>query len=254
MEVMPVKHLLLQEYASVNGLEPLEPNKQNVDSAIRFLFKQLLRDMRPPWLGLTFPQALPGTNVLGRLTRPLFLSWDLAEGNKVFGETVAALLAKMVADVGLELKGYLAKPCYVCTSTSRPDRHMCMAVASMSDLIEHADGRLHYRCTNCKQHDAGESASGNSPLRVLQLYALAGETREQVLTPMHSKPVRLVVSAPPAIWAWGLRGPLPPVRTFLGTDIPMPVNDVRGRHWRYNKTQSDTMRYSASPYCGEASD
>ena len=77
MEVMPVKHLLLQEYASVNGLEPLEPNKQNVDS--------------------------------------------------------------------------------------------------------------------------GESASGNYPLRGLQLYALASETRGQVLTPTHSKPVRLVVSAPPAI-------------------------------------------------------
>ena len=198
----PNKELLLAEYAAAHGLGHLEATKENVDSAIRYLHKLLLRDMRPPWVTHTFPQALPGTGVLSRYTRPSFLQWDGAVGSKLFGETVVKLLTDVVEAVQLELKGFLAKPLYVCTSTSRSDSLMCMSVASMSKLTTHAEGRLHYLCGNCMQNDEGEPASGSFPLRVLHLYALVG-AGGQVLTPLHSKPVRLVVSAPLSNSAWG---------------------------------------------------
>ena len=81
---------------------------------------------------------------------------------------------------------------------------MCMSVASMSQLIKHVEGRLHYRCGHCVKKDEGEPASGSLPLRVLHVYALVG-AGGQALTPLHSKPVRLVVDAPPAKWAWGVK-------------------------------------------------
>ena len=62
----------------------------------------------------------------------------------MFGEAVAELLADAVAAVDLELRGFLARPLYVCTSTSGRDSLMCMSVASMSKLIMHREGRLHY--------------------------------------------------------------------------------------------------------------
>ena len=94
---------------------------------------------------------------------------------------------------------------------------MCMSVASMSQLITHVEDRPHYRCGNCP----GEPASGSSPLRVLHLYALIG-AGGQALTPLHSKPVRLVVDAPQAKWAWA--------RELRDDEIPrLESHDVKPR-------------------------
>ena len=70
-----------------------------------------------------------------------------------------------------------------------------LSVASMSEPVKHVEGRLYYRCGTCVIQDAGEPGSASSPLHVLYLYALV-EVGEQALTPLHSKPVRLVVLAP----------------------------------------------------------
>ena len=47
---MPNKKQLLAEYAAVTKLGQLEATQENVDSAIRYLHKLILRDLRPPWL------------------------------------------------------------------------------------------------------------------------------------------------------------------------------------------------------------
>ena len=67
----------------------------------------------------------------------------------LFGEAVAMLLADVAAAVDFELQGFLARPLYVCTSTSGRNSRMCMSVGSVSQLIAHDEGRLHYRCGNC---------------------------------------------------------------------------------------------------------
>ena len=84
--------------------------------------------------------------MLSKYTRPSFLQWDQAAGSKLFGDAVANLLADVAEAVDLELQGFLARPLYVCTSTSGSGSLMCMSVASMSQLITHTEGRLHYRC------------------------------------------------------------------------------------------------------------
>ena len=251
LEHTPNKHQLVAEYAAANELGELKATEENVNVAIRYLYKVLLRDLRPPWLAHTFPQALPGNNLLSKYTRPCFLQWDGEAGSKLFGEAVAKLLADAVAAVDLELRGFLARPLYVCTSTSGRDRLMCMSVASMSKLIMHREGRLHYRCGKCMAKAAGEPASGSSLLRVLHLYGLVG-TDGPALTPLHSRLVRLVVAAPPAQWAWG--------EQFREDDLPdldsrgaSPErgSDSRGVHWRYQAADSNAIWCYAGPYRGE---
>ena len=251
LEHTPNKHQLVAEYAAANELGELKATQENVNAAIRYLYKVLLRDLRPPWLTHTFPQALPGNNLLSKYTRPCFLQWDGEAGGKLFGEAVAKLLADAVAAVDLELRGFLARPLYVCTSTSGRDSLMCMSVASMSKLIMHREGRLHYRCGKCMAKDAGEPASGSSPLRVLHLYALVG-TDGRALTPLHSRPVRLVVAAPPAQWAWGeqLREDDLPGLDSRGAS-PERGLDSRGEHWRYQAADSNAIWCYAGPYRGE---
>ena len=73
--------------------------------------------MRPPWLTHTFPQALPGNGVLSKYTHPSFLQWDWEAGSKLFGDAVAELLAGVTKAADFELRGFLARPLYVCTST-----------------------------------------------------------------------------------------------------------------------------------------
>ena len=128
---------------------------------------------------------------------------------------------------------------------------MCMSVASMSQLVTHDEGRLHYRCGHRVKKDAGEPASGSFPLRVLHPYALVG-AGGQALTPLHSKPLRLVVDAPPAKWAWGreLRDDDRPRLDPHGAR-PERAEDSRGEHWRYSSAESDAIWYRAGPYRGE---
>ena len=103
--------------------------------------------------------------------------------------------------MALELCGFLARPLCGCTASSGSEGQMCMSVASMSQLIMHSEGRQHYRCKKCAG-DASlrEPASGSLPLRVLHLYALVG-TGGHAPTPLHMRPIRLVITAPPKEWA-----------------------------------------------------
>ena len=105
-----------------------------------------------------------------------------------------------------------------------------MSVASMSQLIKHVEGRLHYRCGNCATKEAGGPASGSLPLRLLHLYALVG-TGRATIAPLHAKPVRLIVDAPPAEWAWGRELPEDDRSRFDPVGVsPKRVRDSRGEH------------------------
>ena len=103
-----------------------------------------------------------------------FLQWDSEAGAALFGEGVAGKVTDAVLAVDLQLCGFLARPLYVCTASSGSDSLMCMSVASMSQLIMHKEGRLHYRCGQCAAEDDGEPASGSFPVCVLHLSALVG--------------------------------------------------------------------------------
>ena len=123
--------------------------QQLFDEAMQFLHTLLLQDLRPPWLGHQFPQALPGEGVLSRFTRPSFLQWvDDAQGKTraLFGNDLSDRVNITMEYMHLEHAGFVARPLYVCTKRIESGE-MCMNVASMSKFIQHRDGRSHYRCT-----------------------------------------------------------------------------------------------------------
>ena len=129
-----------------------------------------------------------------------------------------------------------------------------MSVASMSQLIKHVHGRLHYRCGNCAKKEAGEPASGSLPLRVLHLDALVG-TGGPTITPLHAKLARLIVDAPPAQWAWGRELPDDDRPRFDPNGVwPQRARDSRGEHWRYSSAASDAIWCHAAPYRGVPSE
>ena len=181
----------------------------------------------------------------------LFCQWSADQGASLFGVIVATKISQAVRAVALELSGFLARPLYVCTATSGSEGQMCRSVASMSQLIMHSEGRQHYRCKKCAgEASLREPASGSLPLRVLHLSALVG-AGEHGSAPLHMRPVRLVVAAPPAEWAWGQA-------RVLGCDRPTASPeqglDSVGVHWRYNEAESTAIWYRAGPYRGEASE
>ena len=214
----------------------------------------LLRDLRPPWLTHAFPQALPGNSLLSRYTRPCFLQWDLDEGLQLFGESVANKISQHVRAVDLELVGFLARPLYVCTASSGSKGEMCMSLASMSQLVKQTEGRQDYRCRKCAENDSErEPASSSSPLRVLHLYALV-DTSGPAPTPMHMQPVRLVVTAPPPEWAWGLDDVTDVFAGGRSAALPQQGRDSVGAHWRFNKPDSEAIWRRAHSYCGNPSE
>ena len=241
---------LIEEYAAVHNLDPLPDNKESLDAATRYLYKLLLSDLRPPWLTEAFPQALPGNSLLSRYSRPCFLQWGDGEGADLFGDSVATRISQHVDSLGLELRGFLARPLYVCTASSGRNGEMCMSLASMSQLVKHAEGRREYRCRKCaKKASEREPASGSGPLRVLHIYALVS-TSGPASTPLHMPAVRLVVTAPPEDWAW-CRSP-EDWSVYNGgarsTAWPTQGVDSRGAHFRYNDAESRVIWHRSRCY------
>ena len=122
-----------------------------------------------------------------------------------------------------------------------------MSVASMSYLVQQAAGRQQYRCAQCIADAEEVPVSDSTPLRVLHLYVLVS-ARDGSLTPLRMKAMRLVVSAPPDRWAWGMELGTLPEPTLAQ---PVMVDDNVGKHWRYNTQENDAIWCSASSYRGE---
>ena len=238
----------MEEYAGITGQDSLNPNDpSHVSAAIRYLYKCLLCDLRPPWLSDQFPQALPGSALLSRYTRPCFLTWDYEVGLQVFGKCVVDSICDAVQCWDLGVAGFIARPLYVCTTKVEPKSRMCLSLASMSKFITQSGKRTHYRCRKCLDSENADPNCHELPKRVLQLYALV-HTGVSKPTPIRMRPVRLVLVAPPDQWAWGEAYSQPLVSRKLGN--PERNYDCRGCHWSYEKEESDAIWLSAGPHLG----
>ena len=140
------KDQLVREYAAAMGVE-VQHTKAFFDEAVKCLYAFVLRDMRPPWLEHSFPQALPGDGVLSRYTRPCFLAWGAMTLRRVFGPPVVDAFARVVEALDFQLAGVVARPVYACTAHVRGG--MCMAMASMSRIFEEREGRGTFLCSKC---------------------------------------------------------------------------------------------------------
>ena len=78
------------------------------DKAVLYMHTLLLRDLRPPWLTHTFPQALPGDALLSQYTRPIFLQWLVDVAAALFGDTAMKLLDEVASAVSLKVAGLIA--------------------------------------------------------------------------------------------------------------------------------------------------
>ena len=149
------KDQLVKEYAAAIGVE-VQDTVAFFDEAVRCVYAHVLREMRPPWLEHSFPQALPGDGVLSRYTRPCFLAWFGAITLKRwFGVLVVRALLRVVDAVGLRIAGVVARPVYACTGNVR--RGMCMAMVSMSRIFEEEPRRGTYLCSGCARQRGGDA-------------------------------------------------------------------------------------------------
>ena len=235
------KQQLMTEYAAAMGVE-FQDTTEFLNEAVRYLYALILSDMRPPWLEHTFPQALPGSGVLSKYTRPCFLMWDFDTSLRVFGPRVARVLTGIMENVGLLLGGVVARPLYKCMG-SRPGG-ACMSMASMSRIFQGGPGRGEYLCSNCARRAQGMPVSDSAPLRALMLYAVTavGDGEGHAV---RMAPVRIVVSAPPAQWGWG--------RPAVGPEElqeAQPDWQQLGRvgQWRYSPRDSEQIWLSSGPF------
>ena len=97
----------------------------------------------------------------------------------------------------------------------------------------------------------GVPVSDSAPVRVLHLYALIS-TKGAGLTPMRMKAVRLVVSAPPDTWSWGVTAA--PDLQGMSMAHPARVTDRHSDFFRYNKKESDHLWNRSGCFRGEVHD
>ena len=218
------------------------------DEAIRCIYTYVLRDMRPPWLEHCFPQALSGNGVLSKYTRPCFLTWGADLATTVFGQPVVAELARITGSFDLVFSGVVARPLYACTADVQGS--MCMAMASMSRIFQGGTRRGEYLCHECAERSGGTPGSDSLPLRILLLYSLiAGGGGQDFL--VRTRPLRVVVRAPPDTWGWGApEGDQPEHREASPEWSP----EWEASHWRYNKVDSDQIWWHAAPFRGTPAD
>ena len=88
---------------------------------------------------------------------------------------------------------------------------------------------------------------------MLHLYALV-DTSGPAPTPLHMQPVRLVVTAPPPEWAWGLDDVTDVFAGGRSAALPQQGRDSVGAHWRFNKPDSEAIWRRAHSYCGNPSE
>ena len=147
---------LLEEYAALRGLQlpPVEhvrDRRMIFEAAVQYVHVNLLQDLSPPWVGSDFSQALPGDGVLCRYMKPTFLRWDAKLVRSLFGELVGAKWTQVLHKVACKMAGIVARPLYVCTELQKYGQP-CMAVASMSPLMQQKREHQHFRRTRCKTH------------------------------------------------------------------------------------------------------
>ena len=179
--------------------------------------------------------------MLSRVTRPRFLQWinDFTMDTRaLFGNELSDAVQRVMEYMGLEHAGFVARPLYACTTPLEGGR-MCMHVASMPKVIQHRDGRSHYRCTKCAE---SAPVSDSVPVRVLNLYILVRGGSKTTF--MRRAAYTLRLRAPPPRWAWGVDlGELPRLTQ---------ANPTReGKFYDYNDAESEAIWCYSCSYEGK---
>ena len=255
---------LVRDYVCANRVSAerarAAPKEELFDEAVRFMYKVLMRDLRPPWLDHTFLQALPGDAILSRFTRPSFLFWPEGQTEELFGATVHAKFAQRAEVVDLEFAGIVARPLYMCVETVGPGTgDMCENVASMTEHLRQEGGRAAYRCSACieRLRASGAPGAANAPRRALWAYPAVWSRGDSVSypTPLRvQSPVRLLVHVPPETWGWQEVSGSPPEAS--GTAAPTLYGDTgygTGYH-SYTKPESDSIWLRSGPFKAAAPD
>ena len=112
------------------------------------------------------------------------------------------------------------------------------------------DYRLHYRCARCTRiYDVD---LGQDCLRMLHLYVLMKSGTGNPL-PVHSKPLRLFVHAPPQEWRWSSEAHVFRDRPQASYACASPTHgtDPRGLFLRYSRDESNGIWMHSASYLGE---
>ena len=164
----------------------------------------------------------------------------------LFGNDLSHRVERKMENMDLVHAGFVARPLYACTKRIEGGE-MCMKVASMSKYIQQRDGRIHYRCMDCRKKEGTDATpiSDSVPLRVLDLYILVRDGSKTTI--MRSKPYRLCLWAPPNHWAWGVNcGQLP----LLKQAMPTFFSQSNGKFYKYNNVESEAIWCRSSSYEG----
>jgi hypothetical protein len=192
----------------IRNLGDVDPTSAELyNDALRYVQLCLLADLRPPWVDHNFG-TMEGT--LSRYTKPSFLQWPAKFAATLFGVDVMDQVGRAATQHGLEIAGVVGRPLYVCTSRLHGDpNRLCMATAAMAPIMQLGAAREHYRCCKCKEAGtAPGSASApvsedDKPLRVLHLYVTVTASQDGQHTPVRTKPLAVVLQAPPDCFGWG---------------------------------------------------
>ena len=257
--------LLVNEYlAAIEGRGfPIRTTEAIRRDAVMFVQKLLLQDICPPWLQNSFPQSLPGGNVLSRLTRPSFLTWKCDDALcTLFGDAVVEPIKEAVERyLNLNVAGLVARPLYACTNRLH-DGDLCMRVASMSERFSQEHARKPYRCKKCTETTAHaslgdasqEPGTASSNLRVLYVWPLCLADNGGIL-PVNTHKITLLLHAPPHTWGWGHGGESHNDAAAVGAD---PAQDrsaamrgaVHSKRYIHTEPENNAIWMASYPFAG----
>ena len=234
-------------------LGDVDPDSEELfRDAVRYLQVCLLSDLRPPWAGYNFPQALPGNGMLSTYTRPSYLQWEALDAGLVFGKKVMSKLAKAATAVSVDVTGVLGRPLYVCTAPKAPvsdsaPEWLCLSTATMSPLLQLAAARKHYLCAKCN-NDGKAPVSGSAALRVLHLYVTVA-AKDGLPTPLRMKAVPVVLEAPPDTFGWNVAPGSASVDYSLAVPSQFQIAESLVAY-KYNTDASEAIWSSAQSFRG----
>ena len=245
------RRAIVEEYAVLHGERVPLQRKQFDDMfnlAVRYIHMNLLQDLSPPWITKKFTQAVPGDGLLAQCLMPTFLQWDVEYAKRLFGYDVMDTFEAAADKVSLSVAGVLARPLYVCMN-----RRMgvpCLSVASMSPLLERFEGHRPFMCGQCAKKCLEQPVSDSTPLHMMRLYILV-HVKDAQGTPMRTKPMQIIVHAPPNDVKWAVPNATDLVRENIHA-CPTSVNvrrssdEKRQAIYKYDEVDSLAIwKYSA---------
>ena len=163
----------------------------------------------------------------------------------MFGELVKAKWDRVLHTVAADMAGIVARPLYVCTAL-QADGQPCMAMASMSPLMQHKQDHEHFRCKRCKTNSAAP-ASDEAPLRVLRLYVQVLSDTGRTVT-MRTAPMHVMLQAPRANTDWAIGQDAPDDISILPLADPVTLKTRYKTMYKYDAFESHFIWACAARY------